>query len=42
MSLRGVRAAGTKTLTSALRGVLREDGRTRQEFFALAGRDGTR
>jgi GTP cyclohydrolase I len=42
MSLRGVRAAGTKTLTSALRGVLREDGRTRQEFFALTGRDGTR
>jgi GTP cyclohydrolase IA len=37
MSLRGVRAAGSRTLTSALRGVLREDGRTRQEFFALAG-----
>jgi GTP cyclohydrolase I len=37
MSLRGVRAAGARTLTSALRGVLREDARTRQEFFALAG-----
>ena len=44
MSLRGVRAPGSRTLTSALRGVLREDARTRQEFFALAGtgRDGLR
>jgi len=37
MSLRGVRAAGARTSTSALRGVLREDARSRQEFFALAG-----
>jgi GTP cyclohydrolase I len=37
MSLRGVRAAGSRTTTSALRGVLREDARSRQEFFALAG-----
>ncbi|WP_138731601.1 GTP cyclohydrolase I FolE [Modestobacter excelsi] len=37
MSLRGVRAAGARTTTSALRGVLREDARSRQEFFALAG-----
>jgi GTP cyclohydrolase IA len=37
MSLRGVRAAGARTTTSALRGVLRDDARSRQEFFALAG-----
>jgi GTP cyclohydrolase IA len=37
MSLRGVRAAGTRTVTSALQGQLREDPRSRQEFFALAG-----
>jgi GTP cyclohydrolase IA len=37
MSLRGVRATGARTITSALHGVLREDGRSRQEFFALAG-----
>jgi GTP cyclohydrolase I len=36
MSLRGVRAAGTRTVTSALHGALREDDRSRQEFFALA------
>jgi GTP cyclohydrolase IA len=37
MSLRGVRAAGTRTVTSALRGLHRERAATRQEFFALAG-----
>ncbi|SOC50843.1 GTP cyclohydrolase I [Blastococcus aggregatus] len=37
MSLRGVRARGARTTTSALHGVLREDARSRQEFFALAG-----
>jgi GTP cyclohydrolase I len=37
MSLRGVRATGSRTVTSALHGVLREDARSRQEFFALAG-----
>jgi GTP cyclohydrolase I len=37
MSLRGVRATGTRTITSALHGLLREDARSRQEFFALAG-----
>jgi len=37
MSLRGVRATGSRTITSALHGVLREDPRSRQEFFALAG-----
>jgi GTP cyclohydrolase I len=35
MSLRGVRARGSRTTTSALHGVLREDARSRQEFFAL-------
>lgn len=37
MSLRGVRATGTSTVTSALHGVLRDDSRSRQEFFALTG-----
>ncbi|GEL17747.1 GTP cyclohydrolase I FolE [Pseudonocardia asaccharolytica] len=37
MSLRGVRAAGSRTITSALHGVLREDARSRNEFFALTG-----
>ena len=36
MSLRGVRAAGSATVTSTLLGSLREDSRSRQEFFALA------
>jgi GTP cyclohydrolase I len=43
MSLRGVRARGSRTTTSALHGVLREDARSRQEFFALsATRGGSR
>lgn len=37
MSLRGVRAVGSRTVTSALKGTLREDARSRQEFFALTG-----
>jgi GTP cyclohydrolase IA len=37
MSLRGARAAGARTLTSALHGLLRSDPRSRQEFFALTG-----
>jgi GTP cyclohydrolase IA len=37
MSLRGVRARGARTTTSALHGLLREDARSRQEFFALTG-----
>jgi GTP cyclohydrolase I len=37
MSLRGVRATGSLTVTSALRGLVRNDGRTRAEFLALAG-----
>src|SRR5688572_16467261 len=32
MSLRGVQKAGTTTVTSALRGAVRDDPRTRQEF----------
>jgi GTP cyclohydrolase I len=35
MSMRGVKATGSKTITSAVHGVLREDARSRQEFFAL-------
>jgi GTP cyclohydrolase IA len=37
MSLRGVRAAGARTVTSTLHGLLRTDARSRQEFFALTG-----
>lgn len=37
MSLRGVQAAGARTVTSALHGLLREDRGSRQEFFALTG-----
>jgi GTP cyclohydrolase IA len=38
MSLRGVHAAGARTVTSALHGLLRSDPRSRQEFFALTCR----
>jgi GTP cyclohydrolase I len=37
MSVRGVQAAGARTVTSALHGLLRSDPRSRQEFFALTG-----
>ncbi|MFF0340397.1 GTP cyclohydrolase I FolE [Kribbella sp. NPDC004875] len=37
MSLRGVRAMGSRTVTSALHGVLRNNPSSRQEFFALTG-----
>ena len=37
MSLRGVQAEGSKTITSSLHGLLREDARSRAEFFALTG-----
>jgi GTP cyclohydrolase I len=36
MSLRGVRATGSRTITSALHGLLRDDVRSRTEFFSLA------
>jgi GTP cyclohydrolase I len=35
MTLRGVEATGSRTVTSALHGVLRSDQRSRAEFFAL-------
>jgi len=37
MSLRGVRAQGSRTVTSAVHGLLRDDARSRQEFFSLTG-----
>lgn len=37
MSLRGVRATGSSTVTSTLLGEIRDDPRTRAEFFALTG-----
>lgn len=37
MTLRGVRATGSTTVTSTLLGTLRTDPRSRQEFFSLAG-----
>jgi GTP cyclohydrolase I len=37
MTLRGVQATGSTTITSALLGTLRTDPRSRQEFFALTG-----
>src|SRR3954453_13603306 len=37
MSLRGVQATGARTVTSALKGLVREDPRSRAELFALAG-----
>jgi GTP cyclohydrolase I len=36
MSVRGVRATGSTTVTSAVEGLLREDARTRSEFLAIA------
>jgi GTP cyclohydrolase I len=36
MTLRGVQAPGTNTITSSLLGVLREDARSRAEFLALS------
>jgi GTP cyclohydrolase I len=36
MSMRGVRAEGARTMTSTVLGALREDPRSRQEFFSLA------
>jgi GTP cyclohydrolase I len=38
MSLRGVQKFGSKTVTSALHGLVRDDARTRQEFLALTTR----
>jgi GTP cyclohydrolase I len=38
MSLRGVQKLGARTVTSALKGLVRDDPRTRQEFMALTAR----
>lgn len=35
MTMRGIRAIGSSTVTSAVFGALRDDPRSRQEFFAL-------
>jgi GTP cyclohydrolase I len=40
MTLRGVQAVGSSTITSSLIGAVRDDPRTRQEFLALAGHRG--
>jgi GTP cyclohydrolase I len=37
MTLRGVQKAGVRTTTSTLRGLLRDDARTRGEFLSLVG-----
>ncbi|MGI9117047.1 MAG: GTP cyclohydrolase I FolE [Gaiellales bacterium] len=37
MTVRGVRAPGSRTTTSSVRGLVRHDPRTRAEFFALVG-----
>ena len=37
MSLRGVQAVGARTVTSTLLGTMRDDARSRAEFFAAAG-----
>ncbi|GFG69115.1 GTP cyclohydrolase I FolE [Mycolicibacter senuensis] len=42
MTLRGVRASGSTTVTSTLSGALRTDACSRREFFALAGIGDTR
>jgi len=42
MTLRGVQAGGSRTVTSTMLGTLRSDPRSRQEFFALAGAGGPR
>jgi GTP cyclohydrolase IA len=39
MSLRGVQKPGSLTVTSALRGLVKEDARTRQEFLSLTRSD---
>lgn len=37
MALRGVQKPGSKTVTSALHGLVRDDPRTREEFLSLTG-----
>jgi GTP cyclohydrolase I len=38
MSIRGVQSLGTRTVTSALAGLVRDDPSSRSEFLALVGR----
>lgn len=40
MTLRGVQGTGAHTVTSTLLGSLRQDPRSRQEFFSLTGVNG--
>jgi GTP cyclohydrolase I len=40
MSLRGVQARGSSTVTSSLQGLVRSDPQWRQEFLALTGVNG--
>src|SRR5436305_3576689 len=40
MTIRGIRKPGARTVTSAVRGMLRRDARTREEFFSLVERCG--
>jgi GTP cyclohydrolase I len=40
MMMRGVQKQNSQTVTSAVRGIFREDARTREEFLALAHRTG--
>jgi GTP cyclohydrolase I len=40
MTVRGVHAAGARTVTSTMHGLLRTDPRSRQEFLALTGISG--
>jgi GTP cyclohydrolase I len=40
MMMRGVEKQNSKTITSALRGIFRSDGRTREEFLRLAHNGG--
>jgi GTP cyclohydrolase I len=42
MTIRGVQKPGSRTITSALHGIVRDDPRTRQEFLALARAPETR
>jgi GTP cyclohydrolase I len=42
MTLRGVQAVGSRTVTSTLLGAVREDARTRAEFLAIAGLAGVK
>lgn len=37
MTMRGIRKAGSRMVTSATRGIFRDDPRTRSEFFSLIG-----